>query len=134
LVELAESRSGKISLNKPYLGLPIVYQSVGRARFSGTLEPHASGRMASPIILRPIKFSDNSIRPAVLALRGPRPFRIRLRDTKDEFDLATNPADEVLRRFDGVEPVDAAVEAARLHFGRDSLVLEIGIGGRVWRT
>jgi len=126
LVLLSRSKPKCVRLNKPYLGLPIIYQAVRGARFDGTVEPACSGRMASPVILRPIVLQDMSVRPAILVLRAPEPQGVRLRETGTDYPLGTNPDDEVLKRLGSARPLDAVIEAARREFGRDCLVFTIG--------
>ncbi|MEW6243536.1 MAG: type III-B CRISPR module RAMP protein Cmr1 [Bacillota bacterium] len=126
LATLSSAKTKRVRLNKPYLGLPIIYQEVRGARFKGSLEPTCSGRMASPVILKPIVLQDKSVRPALLVLRAPEPEGVRLRETGAYYDLVANLGDEVLKRLGGVGPLGAVIEAAKRHFGKDCLVFTIG--------
>jgi CRISPR-associated protein Cmr1 len=59
------SQGNTLRLAKPFLGLPIVYQKFGKQTpFTGTLEPAESGRMASPVILKPIALQGSKYRRA----------------------------------------------------------------------
>ncbi|RDI95594.1 type III-B CRISPR module RAMP protein Cmr1 [Meiothermus sp. QL-1] len=103
----------QIALAKPYLGLPIVYQRLGKS-FSGTLEAvHTGGRrMASPVILKPIVFADGSIRPAVIILNAPVPTRIRVNG--EELTLQVPDDDPVLDALEARDPLEAVRKAAHL--------------------
>lgn len=111
----------EVSLAKPYLGLPLIYQSFsGRsgkpASFAGTLEaaaPHGR-RFASPVILKPAAFADGTFRPLILVLQGPEPQRIRIesRNGRVEADLKTPENDAVLEHFNVSRPLDAVCKAA----------------------
>ncbi|GEM88333.1 type III-B CRISPR module RAMP protein Cmr1 [Meiothermus granaticius] len=103
----------RIALAKPFYGLPIEYQDFGRS-FSGTLEAVHSGgrRMASPVILKPIAFTDGSIRPAVIILNAPAPTRIRVNG--EELALQVPDNDPVLDALEADEPLEAVHKAAQL--------------------
>lgn len=99
-----------VPLAKPYLGLPIIYQSFPPRRqgpphpFVGPLEPEQSGRMASPIILKPMQIGD-CCRPAVLVLSAPPPRAVRLQG----MCKALKPPDEdpVLKSLNARDPIQA---------------------------
>ncbi|WP_234554067.1 type III-B CRISPR module RAMP protein Cmr1 [Thermus caliditerrae] len=113
----------RVSLVKPFYGLPIVYQAFkGKRTFAGTLEAlHPRGkRMASPVILKPIAFADGTIRPAVVFLKTPPPQRIRITKQESphawELDLSfPGPAEEeVLVSLGAQNPLEALMRAAEL--------------------
>jgi CRISPR-associated protein Cmr1 len=69
-----------LQLLKPYLGLPINHQSFeGRAIFSGPVEPTISGRMASPVILKPLALADGKFSALVLVLTSLAPSQIAIK-------------------------------------------------------
>jgi CRISPR-associated protein Cmr1 len=115
---LTDKRLQSLRLNKPFLGLPIIYQPFQNARFAGTLKPETSGRMASPVILKPVVLADGSVHPLILVLRTLEPSGIRVRaDRLDhKFRLAPNPEDPVLMRLGADHPVRAVVAAAKEHW------------------
>jgi CRISPR-associated protein Cmr1 len=100
----------EIALAKPYLGLPIIYQRFSNA-FDGTLESENSGRMASPIILKPVVFGDGNVHPMIAILNSPEPKSITVR--KRIVTLKTPTDDPVLMEL-GVKRVLDAVRAAAL--------------------
>ncbi|MFN7019288.1 MAG: hypothetical protein ACK4RG_08480, partial [Fimbriimonadales bacterium] len=115
LCQLSKSES-TLRLAKPYLGLPIVYQKLTGADFHGTLEPAESGRMASPVILKPVAFAGSSIGGLIAVLTAQSPIKIKINDkiytleppSKDDPVLAALGANSVL---------EAVVMAAQKHFG-----------------
>lgn len=113
---------GAISLVKPFLGLPIIYQKFQdplRRPFYGEIKPAESSRMASPVILKPIALGT-SIHPLVLAMRAAAPQRIRIRDTELALSIPTD--DDLLNPYK--HPLAAVIkEAAKLP---NAKVLRIG--------
>ncbi|MGO8673544.1 MAG: type III-B CRISPR module RAMP protein Cmr1 [Capsulimonadaceae bacterium] len=105
-----------IGLAKPYLGLPIIYQDFSRSdpkfrgKFHGTLEPETSGRMASPVILKPVAFSDG-VRPMVACLSAPPPMAIKI--GTQTLRLHPPSDDPVLRALRASAPLEAVRAAAR---------------------
>ena len=112
-----KGKEKRVALAKPFLGLPIVYQSFrGKAAFSGTLEAAAEGgtRMASPVILKPIAFANGEVRPAVLLLSAPAPARLRISGSKRaNYGLENPGADPVLRNLGAATPLEAVLKAAK---------------------
>jgi len=103
----------RLELAKPFLGLPIIFQRFRGARFSGTLEPAESGRMASPVIMKPLAHPDGSYSPMVVVLRAPEPERIKI-DSR-VVELRPPASDPVLRDLQANDPLEAvAVAAERL--------------------
>jgi len=100
---------GSIALAKPYLGLPIIYQKFDQA-FEGSLTSETTDRMSSPIILRPIKFADGTIRPMIVFLPGRNPTAIRIDGQK--VDLEVPVTDPVLNSLRATHPIDAVRMAA----------------------
>lgn len=126
LCNLRGAKAEGVRLNKPFLGLPLIYQQIRDARFSGTLEPEGSGRMASPVILKPVALADGSVRQMIVLLTAPEPSEIRIRDGEGPHSLTTNPDDPVLRALRVDHPLRAVVAEARERWGRDFLQLDVG--------
>jgi len=69
---LQQRKQDRIVLAKPFLGLPIIYQNL-------RLEPADSGRMASPVILKPLALANGQyVVPLVAVLNAPAPDKIRI--------------------------------------------------------
>lgn len=110
-----------ISLVKPFLGLPIIYQDFPRSPrpFAGEVKPGESSRLGSPVVLKPISLGS-AIYPLVLTLRGPAPKSIRVRDLT--LALSVPNDDDVLKAYK--HPLVAVIqEAQRLPHAK---VLKIG--------
>ncbi len=114
---------GTIRLNKPQLGLPIIYQDFGNRKFSGSLEAGSSGRMASPVILKPLALRGDQLAPLVLVLHSPGPQTIRV--GHQERRIEKLPGDPVLDDLRVQDPLDAVYSAARRHLGNGTT------GGRI---
>lgn len=115
LCQLSKSQS-TLQLAKPYLGLPIVYQKFKGADFHKTLEPAESGRMASPVILKPVAFADNSIGGLIAVLNTPLPTKIKI--DKQSYTLEPpSKGDQVLAALGANSVLEAVVKAAQQHFG-----------------
>ena len=114
------SQGNTLRLAKPFLGLPIVYQKFGKQTpFTGTLEPAESGRMASPVILKPIALQGGKYGALVLVMNAPKPNRIQI-DGK-EYALTAPTKDPVLQALDATDVLDAVLKGAKLHFGQQSV-------------
>jgi hypothetical protein len=75
------SQGNTLRLAKPFLGLPIIYQEIKGAKnlcFTGTLEPAQSGRMASPVILKPIALQGGRFGALIVVMQAPKPDKIRV--------------------------------------------------------
>jgi CRISPR-associated protein Cmr1 len=107
---LKTSHGGTIALAKPNFGMPIIYQKFG-ASFAGEITPGDSGRMASPIILKPVAFADGSIRPMVACLSVQPPTKVQFGGS--ERKLIVPVGDPVLNALDVASPLDAVRTAAR---------------------
>lgn len=124
LCQLSGSES-TLRLAKPYLGLPIVYQKFKGANFHETLEPAESGRMASPVILKPVAFADNSIGGLIAVLKTPLPTEIKI-DNKFYTLEPPSKGDQVLAALGANSVLEAVVKAAQQHFGNKVSVCTVG--------
>jgi len=105
-----------LSLVKPFLGLPIVYQRFPGS-FVGTVEPEDSGRMASPVILKPLALGNGEVRPAVVVLRAPGPGRVKVKGDEfevTEFEVTLPQDDPIIESYGGL--FEAVLKSARKHF------------------
>jgi len=110
-----DDQHDELALAKPFLGLPIEYQEFGeQTPFTGTLEPAESGRMASPVILKPIALQGGKYGALVLVMNASKPNRIQI-DGK-EYALAAPTKDPVLQALDAADVLDAVLKGARKHF------------------
>jgi CRISPR-associated protein Cmr1 len=71
LVAARGRTGGSIALGKAFLGLPIEYQSYGPS-----IKNSGSGRMASPVILKPVIFKNGAIYPMVAILDAKPPSEV----------------------------------------------------------
>jgi CRISPR-associated protein Cmr1 len=118
------SQGNTLRLAKPFLGLPIVYQKFGKQTpFTGTLEPAESGRMASPVILKPIALQGGKYGALVLVMNAPKPNRIQI-DGK-EYALTAPTKDPVLQALDATDVLDAVLKGAQQHFGQRSVSFDL---------
>jgi CRISPR-associated protein Cmr1 len=109
------SQGNTLRLAKPFLGLPIEYQEFGeQTPFTGTLEPAQSGRMASPVILKPIALQGGEFGALVLVMHAPKPDKIRV--NSEEYTLAAPTKDPVLQALGANDVLDAVLKGARKHF------------------
>ena len=108
-----------LSLVKPFLGLPIVYQPFPGS-FVGTVEPEDSGRMASPVILKPLALGNREVRPAVVVLRAPRPGRVKVKKVKgDKFEVTLPLDDPIIEGYGDL--FEAVLRSATEHFNGRAL-------------
>jgi len=118
------SQGNTLRLAKPFLGLPIVYQKFGKQTpFTGTLEPAESGRMASPVILKPIALQGGKYGALVLVMNAPKPNRIQI-DGK-EYALTAPTKDPVLQALGANDVLDAVLKGAKQHFGQRSVSFDL---------
>lgn len=111
------NQGNTLRLAKPFLGLPIIYQEIKGAKnlcFTGTLEPVGSGRMASPVILKPIALQGGEFGALVLVMHAPKPDKIRV--NSEEYTLAAPTKDPVLQALGANDVLDAVLKGARKHF------------------
>ena len=127
LMPYERNPSGSIELNKPFLGLPIIYQEFKSgspkqtALYHPTLVSEKSGRMASPVILRPVEVADGKFASMVLVLKSPPPESIRIQN--DIVKLSAKPNDPVLNNLGVHDPLEAVIVFAEEHFGVDRIIL-----------
>jgi CRISPR-associated protein Cmr1 len=118
------SQGNTLRLAKPFLGLPIVYQKFGKQTpFTGTLEPAQSGRMASPVILKPIALQGGKFGALVLVMHAPKPDKIRV--NSQEYALAAPTKDPVLQALGANDVLDAVLKGAKQHFGQRSVSFDL---------
>lgn len=125
LVSIERSK-GAVALLKPYLGMPIVYQKFAGAPFTGEVVPDRSGRMASPVILRPVVLKDGTVCPAVLILRCPEPTHVRVGTDGPIRKLELPMNDPVLKQLSATDHLDAVVKSARRLLGCSCMETVIG--------
>ena len=129
LSRLGSSGSGELKQAKPFWGLPIVYQGLGKEAFKGTIEAVApnGSRMASPVILKPVAFANGEIRPMVLVLKAPKPRRIKISgdgQANGEYALRFPSGNvEPLKSLGASTPEDAVINAARKSGWNEEVVL-----------
>lgn len=131
-------RNNALPLVKPFLGLPIIFQDTPTLRnatqgFIGDLVPEDSGRMASPLILKPIALSDGQFCPCVLVLSAGRPQKLKAtgqlldQNRRKSVDASVTvrmptPTEEPLLRALGVSDVYAgAIREAQQFFNTSSV-------------
>ncbi|MFN7017181.1 MAG: type III-B CRISPR module RAMP protein Cmr1 [Fimbriimonadales bacterium] len=124
LCQLSKSES-TLRLAKPYLGLPIVYQKLTGADFHGTLEPAESGRMASPVILKPVAFAGSSIGGLIAVLTVQPPTGIKINGKTYTLEPPSK-GDHVLAALGANSVLEAVVMAAQKHFGNKVSVCTVG--------
>jgi CRISPR-associated protein Cmr1 len=119
-----DDQHDELALAKPFLGLPIEYQEFGeQTPFTGTLEPAQSGRMASPVILKPIALQGGEFGALVLVMHAPKPDKIRV--NSEEYALAAPTKDHVLQALGANDVLDAVLRGAKLHFGQRSVPIHL---------
>ncbi|CUU08177.1 CRISPR-associated protein, Cmr1 family [Armatimonadetes bacterium GBS] len=105
-----------VSLAKPFLGLPIIYQKLKGTCFDGAIEPADSGRMASPVILKPVALDDGRFAPLIAVLHAQKPTQVKINSvpyTLREPDASQEP---VLKALKAQNVLDGVVKAAQQHF------------------
>jgi CRISPR-associated protein Cmr1 len=119
-----DDQHDELALAKPFLGLPIEYQEFGeQTPFTGTLEPAQSGRMASPVILKPIALQGGEFGALVLVMHAPKPDKIRV--NSEEYALAAPTKDPVLQALGANDVLDAVLKGAKQHFGQRSVSFDL---------
>ena len=120
------NQGNTLRLATPFLGLPIIYQEIKGAKnlcFTGTLEPAQSGRMASPVILKPIALQGGRFGALIVVMQAPKPDKIRIGDK--EYTLAAPTKDPVLQALDAADVLDAVLKGAKQHFGQRSVSFDL---------
>ncbi|BCW95553.1 MAG: type III-B CRISPR module RAMP protein Cmr1 [Fimbriimonadales bacterium] len=126
LCRLSEQQ-GKVRLAKPFLGLPIIYQDIKGARnlcFVGSVEPAESGRMASPVILKPIALQDGRYGALILVMNAPKPRQIQIQGSS--YTLEPPQADPVLKALQTNDVLDAVLKGAQRHFQNALVSFQLG--------
>lgn len=112
---------GSLALAKPFFGLPIIYQKFNNAPYTKfTIEAAETGRMASPVILKPLIFANGSACPMVVVLSTPRPQKIAI--DKNKVDLKVPTSDKVLKALKVSDPLQAVTKAAKEIWGSSSVI------------
>jgi len=117
-----------LHLAKPFLGLPIIYQKIGNQRrsdFVGTLEPEHSGRMASPVILKPMALAKGGVAGLILVLNAHRPERISVNNQAYRL-MPPAPDEPVLKALKTSDVLDAVLKAAESEFQNRFTAFRIG--------
>ncbi|MCW5933534.1 MAG: type III-B CRISPR module RAMP protein Cmr1 [Fimbriimonadia bacterium] len=124
--ELVDLRNkDKVSLAKPYLGLPIIFQQFGNAPFSGEIKSKDTGRMASPVIVKPLALANGQFVPMVAVMKAPEPTEITIRERKVTLLPPDKQNDPVMKKLQATSALEAVIVAAREHVGTE----EIKLGG-----
>jgi len=129
LAAFERSQDQGIALAKPFLGLPIVYQKFDKgprpARYAPTIEAAETGRMASPVILKPAALANGQFAPLVTVLSAPSPTQISVKVGHNArvVDLNLPRADRVLQRMGVAHPLDAVVKFAEQEWRTQAEVL-----------
>lgn len=117
LLQFQKRNPDSIALAKPFLGLPIVYQSFKTAPYAPTIESAETGRMASPVILKPLALANGQVCPLCLVLSAPMPTEVRIHSLNKPdktVKLSVPQDDAVLKDLQVRHPLDAVVKAAEL--------------------
>lgn len=130
LLRFHKNAPDTLRLAKPFLGLPIIYQSFKNAPFSGTIESESSGRMASPVILKPLALANGKFVPMVAVLSAPSPKKIKIKWDDKTYDVTLSPPDKqndpVMKELQAETTLEAVIVAAEKHIGKE--VIKIGGG------
>ncbi|GIV09202.1 MAG: type III-B CRISPR module RAMP protein Cmr1 [Fimbriimonadales bacterium] len=117
-----------IQLAKPYLGLPIIYQRITGARnlcFTGNIEPTKSGRMASPVIIKPVVLSNGQVAGLIAVLNAQQPTQIRIENKT--YNLSHPKQDPVIKELGASSVFDAVIKAAQVHFKGKNIIQAGGV-------
>lgn len=117
-----EMQQEHLLLAKPFLGLPIIYQNFKNG-LTVTIKAGSSGRMASPVILKPLALQEGKVCPLVAVLCAPSPEKIRIDD--DEVKVKPPSDDLVLEKLGARDPLEAVIKAAEKYWHAHGLKLEI---------
>lgn len=115
------NNQSSLPLAKPYLGLPIIYQQFQKAPFSGEIKSENTGRMASPVILKPLALANGQIVPMVAVLNAPAPQTITIKDKKVKLLTPERQNDPVMKELQAKSVLEAVVVAARKYVGSESI-------------
>lgn len=125
LLQFQRRQPDTLALAKPFLGLPIVYQKFGNAPYAPTIEAGETGRMASPVILKPLALANGQFCPMCVVLWAPMPREVRLKPPDATVKLAVPQNDKVLNDLQVRHPLEAVLKAAELHWKTKAF----GLGG-----
>lgn len=125
LLQFERRNPDSIALAKPFLGLPIVYQSFPSARYAPTIESAETGRMASPVILKPLALANGQVCPLCVVLWAPVPTEVHIKPPDKKVRLNVPQDDPVLRDLQVRHPLEAVIKAAELLWKTKAF----GIGG-----
>lgn len=106
--------SERISLAKPFFGLPINYQKFPDSNsFKGEVRATVSpgGRMASPVILKPVVFADGTVRAMIAVLSARQPVSVEVNGQR--LELMWPESDRVVSTLSAEDPIQAVLQAAR---------------------
>jgi len=119
-----------LKLAKPHIGLPIIYQQIRRAQlcFTGRIEPVNSGRMASPVIIKPVALSDGQIAGLIAVLHAQAPQAVKINNQRYTLSEPPKSDEPVLEALSVSAVLDAVVKAAQLHFKMNQQDAVITIG------
>jgi len=110
-----------LAIAKPFFGLPIIYQKFDNAPYTKfTIEASETGRMSSPVILKPIVFADGSVCPMVVILSAPKPDKVAI--DKEKVDLKVPTSDKVLDALRVKDPLQAITTAAKKIWGSSNVI------------
>lgn len=112
LLKFGRQGGNAISLSKPYFGLPIVYQQFPKADYAPTIEAAETGRMASPVILKPMALANGEVCPLCVVLTVPLPRKVTIKPPDKTVDLTVPQNDRVLQELGVRHPLAAVVKAA----------------------
>ncbi len=121
-----QSSDSYISLSKPALGLPIIYQKFAGGGFDGEVHAEAGTRFASPVILKPAAFADGTIRPLCLVLfSSGTPERVKINGTIVDLHVPGPGEEQVLNNLRAINPLDAVVKSFEQEFDCEREVIAI---------
>ena len=116
-----------IKLAKPQFGLPMIYQKFPQSRkpadYAPTIEAGDTGRMASPVILKPLALANGTFVPLVAVLPSPRPRVLRIAGRKVELEAPTS--DAVLIDMRTQDPLEVVLLHAEQELGSTRVRMEV---------
>lgn len=116
LLQFQKRYPDTIALAKPFLGLPIVYQKFKNAPYAPTIEAAETGRMASPVILKPLALANGQVCPMCVVMWAPMPREVCLKPPDTKVKLTVPQNDKVLKDLQVRHPLEAVLKAAELHW------------------
>lgn len=129
LLPFSKNPTDYVRLAKPFLGLPIIYQKFTNAPYAPTIESESSGRMSSPVILKPLALANGQFVPIVAVMSAPSPNKIKVKEGANVREVSLLPPDRqkdpVMKELQATTALEAVVVAAKRHVGQE----EIRLGG-----